>query len=353
MTHLEPTPEPPPPLDLETRTQILEALDDAVEHYQDAHLSPASKRAYASSINTYADWCRQLGLTAYVATPETIARYISYRAQHGKKVSTIHRDLAAISYLHVFGPDPDAPDPTTAPHVTRTMRGLRREHHARTDKKRALTPRDIVKMVDSLDPHTPAGARDRAILMFGFASSLRRSELAALDRSHLEDDPHGIRVLIPDSKGDQDSEGQLVGVAFGPTPDLCPVTALRTWLATSPYQVGPVFRPIDRHGNIGRTGLSGDAIAAILKRHATAAGLEAETVAGHSLRAGHATSAATAGEDIVRIQRTLRHRKLDTTAGYIRTARVVLDSSSHHLWDDIAATRNTEPDTPPRAGGDG
>ena len=52
---------------------------------------------------------------------------------------------------------------------------------------------------------------------------------------------------------------------------------------------------MDRHGHIGPTRLSGQAVALVLKRHATRAGLDPAEVAGHSLRAGLATSAATAG----------------------------------------------------------
>jgi site-specific recombinase XerD len=52
---------------------------------------------------------------------------------------------------------------------------------------------------------------------------------------------------------------------------------------------------VDRHGHIGATRLSGQAVALVLKRHAARAGLDLGEVAGHSLRAGLATSAAPAG----------------------------------------------------------
>ena len=52
---------------------------------------------------------------------------------------------------------------------------------------------------------------------------------------------------------------------------------------------------MDRHGHIGATRLSGQAVALVLKRHAARAGLDLGEVAGHSLRAGLATSAAPAG----------------------------------------------------------
>jgi integrase len=51
---------------------------------------------------------------------------------------------------------------------------------------------------------------------------------------------------------------------------------------------------VDRHGHIGWTRLSAPAFALVLKRHAVRAGLDPAEVAGHSLRAGLATSAASA-----------------------------------------------------------
>jgi integrase len=174
------------------------------------------------------------------------------------------------------------------------------------------------------------------MIMFGYAAGMRRGELAALDRADLADDPDGIRALLRGAKGDANHTGQLIGVAFGPTERLCPVRALRAWLDACAELAGPVFRPVDRHDNIGPRRLSGQAIADILKRRARAAGLDPATVAGHSLRSGHATGAARAGEELTRIQKQLRHRRIDTTAGYVQTANIVRESSSRHLWDDLA-----------------
>ena len=42
-------------------------------------------------------------------------------------------------------------------------------------------------------PDTPEGARDRALLLVGFAAALRRSELVALDRSDISFHPDGVR----------------------------------------------------------------------------------------------------------------------------------------------------------------
>ncbi len=55
---------------------------------------------------------------------------------------------------------------------------------------------------------------------------------------------------------------------------------------------GPLFRSIDRHGQVARERLSDKSVALIVKRAAERAGLDPARVAGHSLRRAIATTAA-------------------------------------------------------------
>jgi hypothetical protein len=70
-------------------------------------------------------------------------------------------------------------------------------------------------------PATLRGARDRAILLLGFAGALRRSELVALDVSDLEETEEGFRVTIRKSKTDQEGQGQTIAIIRGSA--ACPV----------------------------------------------------------------------------------------------------------------------------------
>jgi len=45
-------------------------------------------------------------------------------------------------------------------------------------------------------PESPRGMRDRALLLIGFAGGFRRSELAALDVTDVEDGEDGLKILI-------------------------------------------------------------------------------------------------------------------------------------------------------------
>ena len=67
-------------------------------------------------------------------------------------------------------------------------------------------------------------------------------------------------------------------------------------------------------------------------RHATAAGLPSAQISGHSLRAGHVTSAAMAGVGVDRIAAQTRHRRIDVLIEhYIRPVDALRTTSSRDL----------------------
>ena len=82
--------------------------------------------------------------------------------------------------------------------------------------------------------------RDRALLLLGLASALRRSKLAALTVADLDFVAEGVKLAIGRSKADQKATGQIVGVVATGTPT-CPVAALRTWQEAAGITEGAVF----------------------------------------------------------------------------------------------------------------
>ena len=95
---------------------------------------------------------------------------------------------------------------------------------------------------------------------------------------------------------------------------------------------GPAFRGINRHGRLSSKALSNHSIALVIKRAlmageiangaSAAEAMTASKFAGHSLRAGLATSAAFNDTADHLIQAQLRHKKLDTTMKYIRAGEL-------------------------------
>jgi site-specific recombinase XerD len=72
----------------------------------------------------------------------------------------------------------------------------------------------------------------------------------------------------------------------------------------------------------GGAGLSGAAIAEVIKRRCAEAGLDPALFAGHSLRSGFLTSAAESGATVFAMMSVSRHRSLDTLSGYVRSAEL-------------------------------
>ena len=139
------------------------------------------------------------------------------------------------------------------------------------------------------------GARDRALVLLGFAGAFRRSELVGLVAEDCAFGKDGLTVTLRRSKVDQEGIGRKIGIPYGSNPETCPVRVLMGWLELATIITGPLFRSINRHGQVQAGRLSDIDVARVVKKLAERAGLDAAKYAGHSLRAGHATSAAIAG----------------------------------------------------------
>ena len=96
---------------------------------------------------------------------------------------------------------------------------------------------------------------------------------------------------------------------------------------THAYRKVTLFRSITRHGKMhGR--LSAYAVALIVKRYASAVGLEVGAYSGHSLRAGLATSAAIAGASERSIMNQTGHRSSATVRRYIRDGSLFRENAA-------------------------
>ncbi len=205
--------------------------------------------------------------------------------------------------------------------------GIRRTKKVAPKQAPPLFPADL-KIMSAHLPESLAGKRDRAILLVGFAGAFRVSELSALLISDIVFGADGITINLRTSKTDQEGRGRAVGVPFGSDPLLCPVRALKTWLAESHLQTGWLFRQVGRGDNLQIRRLGGQAIALMVKARAKEAGLSIGSCSGHSLRAGLATSAARAGKSMTAIQRQTGHKSLAMVARYVRDGTLFQDNAA-------------------------
>jgi site-specific recombinase XerD len=275
-----------------------------------------TQAGYKSDFETFRAWCASRGVSHLPASPETVAGYLASQAEAGHAAATIGRRISAISFAHRLA---GHETPTNANIVKITVKGIRRTIGAAPAKKAPAVAEIMRSMADVIPPGT-GGARDRALLLLGFGGAFRRSELIGLDVADLQFEEAGLKVTIRHSKTDQESVGQTIAIARGDT--ACPVQAVRDWLHAAGITEGPVFRPVDKAGNVAATRLTGKSVNVLVKDYAKRIGLDPKTLSAHSLRSGFLTSAARKGASVWKMQEVSRHKSIDVLSGYIRDAKL-------------------------------
>lgn len=183
-------------------------------------------------------------------------------------------------------------------------------------------------MLETLDRGSLRGLRDRAMLLLGFAGGLGRSEIVGLDvgrdqtedgRGWVEIRDKGMIVTLRGKTGWREIE-----IGRGSADATCPVIALQTWLKFARIVRGPLFRRVTGQGKgVGPGRLADKQIARLVMRTAMAAGVRGdlpegkrqEVFAGHSLRAGLASSAEVEERYV---QKQLGHASAEMTRRYQR-----------------------------------
>ncbi len=311
---LEPLDEEEAPLSvLSVETAVaIEELRAEARAAAEASRAPSSERAYAGDWRDFSAFAARIGRERLPAEPETVALYVADLRRRGRKAATIARKLAAIAIYHR---STNHSTPTAHDVVKAVVRGMRRQLGVAQQQKTALEL-DGLQLVLAAIPEDLRGLRDRAALLVGWAAALRRSELAMLAVNDVAYEPEGMVLAIRRSKTDREAAGDVVAVPYGEEETTCPIRSLQRWLEAAAIAKGPLFRRIDRHGNIG-TALSDRALANMVTARAATAGLDGDFTA-HSLRSGFATAAARAGRLGAAIMRHGRWKSVQVARRYIR-----------------------------------
>ena len=305
----------------------LEPLSAQVREYVRASKAASTLRGYQSDWRDFCAWCESRGgLCPLPATADSVAAYIAICAGR-LKPGSIQRRLNAIAEAHKAA---WLESPTHAAIVRNTLKGIRRTLGTAPTQKIAALTDDIRAMIDATDAGI-IGARDRALILLGFAGAFRRSELVKLDVEDCAFGMDGLTVTLRRSKVDQVGEGRKIGIPYGSNPETCPVRTVQAWAEQAGVTAGPLFRSVNRHGLVQSGRLSGIDVARVTKKLAARAGLDAAKYAGHSLRAGHATSAAIAGASERSIMKQTGHRSVQMVRRYIRDGSLFRENSAGKL----------------------
>ena len=300
-------------------------------------LAPATERAYAHDWADFSAFCARHELAALPAAPQTLALYLksletarsraasAYRRQSpaeriyigpiGLALPTLRRRLAAIAVRHTTA---GLDTPTDHPLVRRMLRRYARTRGTAVRKKEPLTIERLPALLIAMTAAGPATARDRALLLLGYAGAFRRSELVALDVEDLKFSTSGLYVWIVAAKNDPRKKGRELYVPRLPKAELCAVAALEAWLDFV-GATGAVFRTFDLRGRLTEHRLDPGDVARVLRRRAAAAGLVGD-FAGHSLRRGFITNAAKKRIPLESIKRVTGQRSSGVLLDYVAAA---------------------------------
>ena len=311
------------------------------------HLSPATRRAYASDLAQVPGWLGAAGYVEPVADdtenaegvaafatwrattdPATVVEYVTAHAET-LRPSTLARRVAALAKLHASASaTTGAADtrPTRDPAVSQALSGARRAYVERVMEDptakavRQAAPfllADLYAVVDSIDTSTLRGLRDRALLLVGWWGGFRRSELVALNVEDTERTSWGLRLTVRRSKTDQYAEGASkdLNAEGGP---YCPVAALVEWLTVANITEGAMFRQVTRGDALAAPRLGGQAVGRVLRDRIEAAGIDPAGFTAHSLRAGYVTQGRRNGVAFEDLAQVTGHRSLAVMAGYDR-----------------------------------
>lgn len=316
---------------------VLAGLDPDVARRILASRQPSTWAVYVGHLQRLQAWLQERGERFRMPMdPHLLMRWLSSLADGGRAASTVRVAASAVSAIHVAN---GYETPTRDPMVRAFIAGTTRELRATRTVLQAdpILPEDLAKTLahalegpESYHRDPLVLTRDLALVLLGFAGGFRRSELARLQVDDLTFEQEGAAIVVrlPWLKARYTDEPHERRICTAEHQELCPVSALRTWMAGAHITSGSVFRAFQagRRCKLTERPITGrivDHAVRKLTRHLLneMPGRRPHWSA-HSLRAGLATAASLAGRPDREIADHLGHRSLVTTARYIRASRV-------------------------------
>lgn len=262
----------------------------SIDHYIRAGTRANTRKAYQGAVRHFEDeWGGFLPATA-----DSVARYLVDHAR-AHSLNTLRQRLAGLAAWHL---EQGFPDPTKAPHVKKVLKGIAELHPAPEKRARPLQLVQLTDIVSHLDqqiarqdthrlPLQPL--RNKALMLIGFWRAFRSDELGRLHAEHIQVEPgSGMEIYLPRTKSDRSGQGHYFKAPA--LRQLCPVEAYLEWTNAAQINQGPVFRAINRWGQLANEALHPNSIITIVRSCCQAAGIEgSDAFSSHSLRRGFAS----------------------------------------------------------------
>ena len=242
--------------------------------------TPTTLKLYAGDWAHFVAWCRAQHRTSLPASSDTLAAYLVDCAP-GLSRGALGRRRSAISTMHRQA---GLPTPVLN---TATHNALRTAAKPKTTRSASPTAAGLMRMAAKCPRDLP-GLRDRALLLLAAATlrprrrgkqangpadpalettepvGIARLFVLALDAEHIRFTPAGVELQLR-TRLDEAVPSRRVTLTRAIAAS-CPVRALEEWLRSSETAFGPVFRKVDRWGNVEHGRLGPDAWHRILAR---------------------------------------------------------------------------------------
>jgi integrase len=288
-------------------------LRDEMEAFVKKAKAPNTVKAYKHSWGVFADWCAASASPCLPSDSVTLRLFITWAARK-YRVETIRLQLSAIRDQHESNNLPSPIDDE----VATVLEGIVRQKREERNGKDALRVDQLRKICARLRSDDPIDVRNRALILVGFASAWRRSELASLAVRDVTIEPRGARLWIPQSKTDQKCEGEETEIIHAKDPAVCPVRALEHWLRVRGRTPGPLFVRFRAWGEMTLAAISGQQVANVLKDALANIGEDPTLYGAHSLRSGMITAAVEKNVPLPLIMQHSRHKRVDTMMRYVK-----------------------------------
>jgi integrase len=261
----------------------------------------------------FTTWCKSEGLTPLPATSDTVGLYVASMIERGLVATTATRAVSAIGYRHRREGHNNPADNA----VRELLDGARRMRADPPIQMKPLSVAQLAEVCGKLTGGQPRAVRDRAILLVGFCSALRRASLTALRLDDVDLSGGRLSIRVRREKTDQIGRGRWIGIPPAKNPNNCAVLALAGWIEARGSAEGALFTRI---GSLKH--LHPDSVYRVVRRRLAEAGIDPNGYGGHSLRAGFVTAACEANVCDALIQAQTGHKSVAVLRRYFRRAEL-------------------------------
>ncbi len=272
--------------------------------------SEHSKRAYSKALTDFLGWMEAN------RKPFTKATIQEYKQRLTGSPASINLKMSAIRKLATEAADNGLLDQQIANGISRvsgvTSHGVRAGNW--------LSKQQAQNIILAPNVLTLKGLRDRAILAVMIGGGLRRSEVASLEFSHLQQ--RDSRWVIVDMIG----KGNRVRSV--PIPSWVKL-AIDEWANAAGISTGRIFQAVHKGGFLKHEYLTPQAIRDVVKEYGVQIGKP--ELAAHDLRRTFAKLAHKGGSGLDQIQLSLGHASIKTTEKYLGVSQNLTDAPCDHL----------------------